>query len=90
MLETIWHFAAPFLGIGVGYVAQRLLGAARWKAVRAAALKLLGDETKPEVNTPQRAVEAALIQAQLDRLAVEAQRVEDAFKLNANGLPKTR
>lgn len=71
--------AAPIaLGI-LGWILRRAFGEAKWRAVRALALRLLGDDKRPDVTDPQRAVVEALITLQLERLAREASKVSRAF-----------
>lgn len=78
----MWTILLPVVSGLLGYGARHLLGERRWAAVRSVALKLIRDPAVPEVQTPQQAVVAALLQVQLDRLATEAKKVESAFRVN--------
>lgn len=88
IINIVTHPAvASALGAGVTWLGHRLVGAARWAGIRKAAHAMLADPTK--TDDPRAAVEAALIQAQLDRVADAAKKVEQAFVVNgSNPYPK--
>lgn len=79
--------AAPIAVGLIGWILRRIVGEAKWRAVRGLALRLLGDEKRPDVTDPQRAVIEALITLQLERLAREAAKVSRTFDV-LNGATK--
>lgn len=88
LIDIITHPAvASALAAGVTFVGHKLVGAAKWAGIRRAAHAMLADPN--QTDDARAAVEAALIQAQLDRVAEAAKRVEQAFVVNgSNPYPK--
>ena len=90
LLDIVSHPAVTAaLATGVTWLGHKLVGAARWAGIRKAAHAMLADPN--QTDDPRAAVEAALIQAQLDRVAEAAKRVERAFVVNgSNPYPKDK
>lgn len=92
MWQTIFNVithpvVASVIGAGATWVAHKFMSAAQWAGIRKGARAILADPTK--TDDPREAVAQALIQAQLDRLAENAKRVEQAFVVNgSNPYPK--
>ena len=71
--------AAPVAVGLLGWILRRMMGELKWRLVRSLALRLLGDERRPDVTDPQRAVVEALITLQIEQLARAAARVATTF-----------
>jgi putative NADPH-quinone reductase len=80
MFDTIWQYAAPLLGAGIAWLLKRYLDAVWWERIRKLAYAILADPQ--QTDDAKKAVATALLTAQADRLAAEAQRVKEAFLLN--------
>ena len=79
MMKDVIMAWLPLLAGVVGWFARRVASETQWRAVRAIALRLLGDDRRPDVIDPRTAVAEALLTVQLERLDVEAKRVVAAF-----------
>ena len=85
----MWTVLLPFVASILGAGVRHWFGERTWHRVRQVARGIAADPTK--TNDPRQAVADALIQVTLDRLAIEAERVKDAFVVNgSNPYPKVK
>lgn len=65
-------------GTLLGALAKHIAGERKWRAIRNTARKILADPA--ETNDAQTALTQALIQANLDRVYTEAEKVRDSLR----------
>jgi len=86
-LAVIWQYAAPAVGAAVVWLLKRYLDAQGWEFVRKLAYAILADPS--ETDDAKQAVAKALLQANIDRVAREARKVQETFRKNgSNPVPK--
>ena len=86
-LAVIWQYAAPAVGAAVVWLLKRYLDAKGWEFVRALAYSIVADPTL--TNDVKQAVASALVQANLERVEREAQKVKEKFMSNGtNPIPR--
>lgn len=66
----MWEFLGTIAGPILGFLTHRYLGERKWKKVRDKTVQILKDPTK--TDDPKEAIGAALLQVELNRLSVEA------------------
>lgn len=87
-LRTSFPVWGPTVAGFMGWIARRWWGdRAWWEMVRKLAYAILADPS--QTDDAKQAVAKALLQAQVDRVASEAAKVQDKFLLNgSNRVPK--
>lgn len=73
---SFWEVVFGVVASGLGWLVRHYFGDSTWNGVEEAAKVIV----KEQGVTPQEAVEKALIQVNLDRLAEAAKKLPDAFK----------
>lgn len=86
-IEAIWPYISPALGALLAWWFKRYRDNVWWERVRKLAYAILADPN--QTDDARKAVATALLTAQADRLAAEAQRVKQAFVLNGRNTVPT-
>jgi len=85
-LAVIWQYAAPAVGAALAWLIKRYLDAKGWEFVRALAYAILANPAM--TDDAKQALANALVQANLERVEREAQKVKEKFISNgANKVP---
>lgn len=83
MIGDLLHALAPVIGTILGWAGRSFLEKRTWSAVQAAAHEAASSDGTPEAV--RQAAERALLQSQLDRLALAASKAAAAFPAPKNG-----